>query len=132
VAPAQTLTPSAAVPLAARVRPVVPKPRKEAADEVGRVSGVRVPSKAVTVAEWVSLWVRMCADGEVVQGALNEDDARARYGLTAKQLRNVRRAATSGVLRQKATMLGVTLPPGYLDGPADGQVNGHDMAGAAA
>jgi hypothetical protein len=129
VAPAHALRPSPVNPLAARARSVVLKPRREAADE-GRARGVRVPSKAATVAEWVSLWVRLCADGDFLQGALNEDDARARYGVTAKQLRNVRRAATSGALRQKATMLGVALPPGYLDRSADGQVDGHDMAGA--
>ena len=130
-APAQALTPSPVNPLAARARPVVLKPRGEAAGE-GRARGVRVPSRAVTVAEWVSLWVRLCADGQFVQGSLNEDEARARYGVTAKQLRNVRHAATSGALRQKATMLGVALPPEYHDRPTDGQVDGPDTAGAAA
>jgi len=93
---------------------------------------MRVPATAVTVTQWASLWVRMCADPESVLGPLNDDDARTRYGLTAKQLRNVRNAATSGALRQKAIMLGVELPPGYVDNPAGDRVNGHDMAGAAA
>ena len=91
-----------------------------------------MPATAVTVTQWASLWVRMCSDRESVLGPLNDDDARTRYGLTAKQLRNVRNAATSGALRQKAIMLGVELPPGYVDNPADDRVNGHDMAGAAA
>jgi hypothetical protein len=67
-----------------------------------------------------------------VLGPLNDEDARSRYGLTAKQLRNVRNAATSGALRQKATGLGVQLPPGYVDSPAVDRVNDHGLAGAVA
>jgi len=74
-----------------------------------------VPTTAVTIAEWAALWVRMRSEGESALGPLNNDDARARYGLTAKQLRNVRHAATSGALRQQATLLGVELPEEYVD-----------------
>lgn len=71
----------------------------------------------------------MCSDGASVLGPLNDADARTRYGLTAKQLRN---AATSGALRQKAIALGVQLPPGYVDSPATDRVNDHGLAGAVA
>jgi len=97
-----------------------------------RAIGVRVPSTAATVLEWASLWVKMCSGPESGLGPLKEDDVRARYGLTAKQLRNVRHAATSGALRQRATVLGVELPPSYVDNPPAGRVDGHDMAAAAA
>ena len=129
--PEEVLTPSVAVPPAASALPAPSKPDQEDVDDA-RVTGMRVPATAGTVTQWASLWVRMCADGESVLGPLNDDDARTRYGLTAKQLRNVRNAATSGALRQKAITLGVELPPGYVDNPAGDRVNGHDMAAAAA
>ena len=97
-----------------------------------QATGVRVPSTAPMVLEWARLWVRMCADPATGLGPLNEDDVRAQYGLTAKQLRNVRHAATSGPLRQRAMTLGVELPPSYVDNPAAGRVDGQDMADAAA
>ena len=59
----------------------------------------------------------MCAEERSALGPLDDQGARARYGLTAKQLSNVRHAATSGALRQKAIMLGVQLPDGYADNP---------------
>jgi hypothetical protein len=108
---------STEVATAAPALPTPPRRDKEEIDDA-RVAGMRVPATAATVMEWASLWVRMCADGESVLGPLNDDDARARYGVTAKQLRNVRNAATSGALQQKAIMLGVQLPPGYVDNPA--------------
>lgn len=58
--------------------------------------------------------------------------ARARARCRRWALRNVRHAATSGALRQRATVLGVELPPSYVDNPADARVDGHDMAAAAA
>lgn len=62
----------------------------------------------------------------VVRGPLNDDDrARERYGLTAKQLRTIRTAATSGALRRRAGELGVQLPPQYVDNSAAGRMNGH-------
>jgi len=97
-----------------------------------RAAGMRVPATAATITEWAALWVRMCSEEESALGPLNDDDARARYGLTAKQLRNVRHAATSGALRQKAIMLGVELPEGYVDNPAAGRADGREMADATA
>ena len=76
-------------------------------------------------------WVNMCADVDVALGPLTDDLARDRYRLSAKQLRNIRHAATSGALRRRADELGVPLPAGYLDRPAGGRVNGHKVIGAA-
>jgi hypothetical protein len=124
--------PTAPIPPASPAPPAPPAPRREDVDDA-RVAGVRVPATAVTVMEWANLWVRMCSDGESVLAPLNDDDrARAQYGLTAKQLRNIRNAATSGALRHKATALEVELRPGYVDNPTDYRINGHDLAGAAA
>lgn len=134
-APIPPAAPASPTPLAPPTPPAAltpPKPGSRDVDDA-RVTGVRVPATAVTVTEWANLWVRMCADGESVMGPLNDDDrARTQYGLTAKQLRNVRNAATSGALRQKAIALEVELPPGYVENPADYRVNGHDLAGARA
>jgi hypothetical protein len=104
-------------------RPAMPtprapsKPRKAEGDEP-RGTGMRLPATAATITEWAALWVRMCLEEESALGPINDEDARARYGLTAKQLRNVRHAAISGALRQQATTLGVQLPSEYVDSPA--------------
>lgn len=124
---ARTTKTAPAVP----VLPVSPKGGKDEVDD-GVATGMRLPATAATAAEWVSLWVRMCSDGESALGPIIDQDARAQYGLTAKQLRNVRNAATSGALRQKAIMLGVELPPEYVDNPADDRADRRDMADTAA
>lgn len=68
----------------------------------------------------------MCGDGDLALGPLNDDEqARTRYQLSAKQLRNIRNAATTGALRRKADDLGVPLPAGYVDHPATVRVTGH-------
>jgi hypothetical protein len=85
---------------------------------------MRVPTTASTVALWASTWVKMCADGDWAQGPLSDQRSRAQYQMTARQLRNVRHAATSGALRRRAAELGVNLPPGYLDRPVESRVNG--------
>ena len=80
---------------------------------------VRLPTTAATVAQWVATWLKMCADGDLILGPLNDDDeARRTYDLSAKQLRNIRNAAMSGALRQRARQLNVPLPAGYIDRPA--------------
>jgi hypothetical protein len=89
----------------------------------------RVPATAPTVTQWVNTWVAMCADDGLVLGPLNDDDlARSRYGLSAKQLRNIRNAATSGALRRRAQELGVRLPSAYVDSPTARRVNGRAVA----
>jgi hypothetical protein len=90
---------------------------------------VRVPATAVTLARWADAWVRMCADGEIALGPVTDAVARERYRLTARQLRNIRHAATSGALRRRAGELGVVLPAGYVDLPAGGRINSHKQAG---
>jgi hypothetical protein len=127
----EVLAPAAAIPPAPPTRPSPPQPDREEGDDA-RATGTRVPATAGTLMEWANLWIRMCSDGASVLGPLNDDDARTRYGLTAKQLRNVRNAATSGALRQKAIALDVQLPPGYVDSPATDRVNDHGLAGAVA
>jgi len=111
------------LPLAVAAQPLEPTPRAssklgEAEGDESRGVGMRVPATAATIAEWAALWVRMCSEEESALGPLNDEVARARYGLTAKQLRNVRHAATSGALRRQAITLGVVLPWGYVDSPA--------------
>jgi hypothetical protein len=110
----------------------LPTRRRKAAGGEPQTAGVRVPATVATLTEWAALWVRMCSDGEFASGPLNEDDVRVRYGLTAKQLRNVRHAATSGTLRQKAIELGIELPPQYVDNPVDKRVNDRDLADTTA
>lgn len=129
----QAAVPTTKTSPAAPVLPASPKAGKDEGDNVdARATGMRLPATAATALEWTSLWVRMCSDGEAVLGPLNDQDARAQYGLTAKQLRNVRNAAMSGALRQKAIMLGVELPPEYVDNPADDRADRRDMADTAA
>jgi len=75
----------------------------------------------------------MCGDGDTAVGPLNDDArARAQYSLSAKQLRNIRNAATSGALRRRATELGVELPAGYRDHPVKRGIDGHPVDAAAA
>jgi len=96
------------------------------ADQVS--AEVRLPATAATLSQWVSTWMKMCADGDLVLGPLNDDvGARARYNLSAKQLRNIRNAATSGALRRRACELGVPLPAGYLDRTVGTRINGHEL-----
>ena len=90
----------------------------------GPSGDVRVPAGAATVAQWAMTWVSMCADGERALGPLSDKDARARYGMTARQLRNIRQAAISGVLRRRAAELRVPLPAGYDENPTAGHING--------
>jgi hypothetical protein len=127
----EVLAPAAVTPPSSLERPLPPQPDRGEGDDA-RVTGVRVPATAGTLMEWANLWIRMCSDGVSVLGPLNDGDARARYGLTAKQLRNVRNAATSGALRRKAIALGVELPPEYADSPATDRVDDHGLAGAVA
>jgi hypothetical protein len=94
---------------------------------------VKVPATPATLSQWVSTWMRMCADGDLVLGPLNDDEhARRQYDLSAKQLRNIRNAATSGALRRRADELGVPLPAGYLDRPTGIRINGQALTGTAA
>ena len=86
---------------------------------------LRIPATTATITQWMDTWVRMCADGHLALGPVADDVARQRYRLSAKQLRNIRHAATSGALRRRASELGVPVPPDYVDRPASERVNGH-------
>jgi hypothetical protein len=81
--------------------------------------------------QWANIWIKMCADGDLALGPLPAEHARGRYERSAKQLRNIRHAATSGALRRRAQELGVPLPAGFVDHPAAGGVNGHALTTAA-
>jgi hypothetical protein len=94
---------------------------------------VKVPATAATLTQWATTWIRMCGDGDLALGPLNDDEqARTRYQLSAKQLRNIRNAATSGALRRKADELGVRLPASYVDHPAADRVNGDRLTSVPA
>jgi hypothetical protein len=51
------------------------RPRRPVAAGPGEPSDdaatVKIPTQAATVAQWVNLWVRMYADGDLVYGSLN-------------------------------------------------------------
>jgi hypothetical protein len=82
-------------------------------------STVRIPSTGWKLRQWIDTWMRLCDDGDVALGPLTDEHyARTTYDLSAKQLRNIRRAATSGALRRQANEIGVPLPMEYLDDPA--------------
>ncbi len=83
------------------------------------VEDMKVPATAATVIQWASVWVKMCANQDDA-GPL-DDDQRARevYGLSARQLRNIRNAARTGALARKARELRVELPTGYIDRSSD-------------
>jgi Protein of unknown function (DUF2637) len=105
-------------------------PSDERTDDLTSIEA-RVPTTATTVSDWVLTWTRICANGDDL-GPLNDDErARDRYKLSAKQLRNVRNAATSGALERKAEDMGVALPEGYRRSNT-GRIDGRDLADIAA
>ncbi|MFD6757281.1 DUF2637 domain-containing protein [Micromonospora gifhornensis] len=102
------------------------KPRRPAASKTpddsspepaGGNREVKVPQTADACARWVACWISMRKDG-LESGPISlgfEEEARSRYGWGVKQIRDVRHAATSGRLREQANLLGVALPPEYVD-----------------
>jgi hypothetical protein len=101
-----------------------PAPAKPAA-------GVRVPGTAWRVRQWVDTWVRMCADGGLVVGPINDDGyARATYRASSRHLADIRKAALTGALRRRASELGVPLPAGFVDDPTRSRLNGRARAPA--
>lgn len=107
--------------------PVLPPISVDNSPRSEPLGDVKVPATATALGQWAATWVRMCADGEFAAGPINDDQSRARYQLTARQLRNIRHAATSGALRRRAGELGVDLPPGFADNTVPGRINGHEM-----
>lgn len=91
-----------------------------------------VPTTAATVREWAEIWVAMCADGDLIQGPLNDDEyARATFRVTGRQLRNIRTAVVSGALTRRAAELGVELPAEFTTAVRH-QVNDHRLDQVAA
>ena len=91
------------------VRAVRATPRRESAE-------VRVPTTAATVRQWAALWVDMCTDPILESGSLTDDQvALDRFGVRARQLRNIRYAASTGALRRRAEELNVDLPQDYVE-----------------
>jgi hypothetical protein len=79
---------------------------------------VRVPTTPATLLAWAETWLRLSMDEELLSGPLTDDQAaRDRHGQSARQLRRLRQAVLSGALRRQAELLGVDLPPGFVDIP---------------
>ena len=94
---------------------------------------VKVPATVVTLLGWANTWTRMCADGDLVLGPINDDErARVCYQLSARQLRNIRTAAQTGALRHQAARLGITLPADYVDSRQAQSADGHTPSSMAA
>jgi hypothetical protein len=73
---------------------------------------VKVPGTAWRLQRWIDTWVAMCSERELVLGPITDDQhARATYGASARHLDNIRKAAVSGAIRQRALDLDVALPP---------------------
>jgi hypothetical protein len=130
--PAPITPPSVAMPGQPTTRTHPRQPRSTTASADLSAPEIRVPATAATLTQWAQTWIRMCADGDTATGPLNDDTrARADYGLSAKQLRNIRNAATTGALRRRAAELGVELPATNRDQPTN-RLNGHPVSAAAA
>ncbi len=75
-----------------------------------------VPTTASTLAQWAKIWIQMSQHPDLAARALkNDEPAREHFGCTARKLRHVRYAATTGALRRRAEELSVDLPDGYVD-----------------
>ncbi len=91
-----------------------------------------VPTTAATVRQWAAIWLAMCADGDLIHGPLNNDEyARATFGVTGRQLRNIRTAVVSGALTRRAAELGTELPTAFTTAVPH-QVNDHRLDPVAA
>lgn len=81
------------------------------------VGDARVPNSAAAVARWLGIWVTLCRQPDVARACFQDADvARAHFGISDRQLRNVRHAAKSGALRRRADELDVALPDDFHDG----------------
>jgi hypothetical protein len=109
--PVQTLAapPAAPAAAAAGARPRRERPKRPG----GSLDEVKVPATRAAVARWVDTWQAMCRDSALTRSAMQRDDlAREHFQLSARQLRNIRAAATSGALSRQAGELGVDHPAG--------------------
>jgi len=85
---------------------------------------VPVPASAAKVTEWARIWTAMSASPQIAEAALRSDDvARQHFGCSARQLRHIRYALTSGALQRRAAELGVLLPDTFAE--TAGQQDAH-------
>lgn len=77
---------------------------------------VPVPVTRGKVAQWAQTWIAMCDNPDAAEGALKDDQiARMQFGCTARQLRHIRYAVSTGALRRRASELAVALPERFDD-----------------
>ena len=100
-----------------KVRPAQPAPRAARRGR-GREEGEPpVPASPAKVAEWARIWTVMSAQPDVAEAALRDDAvARQHFGCSARQLRHIRYAVTSGALQRRAAELSVGLPESLAQG----------------
>jgi hypothetical protein len=84
-----------------------------------REDEVKVPSSSATVTQWARTWVVMCQRTDLAAAALHDDGvARQHFGLSSRQLRQIRYAVSTGALRRRAQELSVVLPDEFTESPA--------------
>jgi hypothetical protein len=92
----------------ANVRPVRPVSRPARRRDDGEVP---VPASAAKVTEWARVWGIMQALPDIAVATLRDDAvARQHFGCSARQLRHIRLAVTTGALQRRAGELSVDLP----------------------
>jgi hypothetical protein len=98
-------------------------------------TNTKVPATAEACGTWMAQWVKLLTDHpDFAHGSrgIKPEDAQRSAGCTDRQARFVREAARSGLLRAKATELGVPVPDGYRDRPEEGdRVIGTRLAAVA-
>ncbi|MDT5029042.1 MAG: hypothetical protein QOE61_5468 [Micromonosporaceae bacterium] len=83
-----------------------------------REDEVKVPSSSATVTQWARTWVAMCQRPDLGASALQDDGvAREHFGLSSRQLRQIRYAVSTGALRRRAQELSVALPGEFTESP---------------
>ena len=86
-----------------------------------RESEIPVPATAGKVQAWAQTWIVMCERPELMDAALRNDDvARQQFGCTARQLRHIKFAVSTGALRRRAAELSVELPAGFDESASQG------------
>ncbi len=99
------------VPAAAPVSPAVGSSDEDSAD---------VPATAAACMQWMSQWVAICEQMPALalgQTNLTKEKLREQFDISERHLRKLRKAASSGRLREQAATLGVAVPDGYVDEP---------------
>ncbi len=103
----------------ARVRPPRQVSARAGRGRPAREDEVKVPSSSATVTQWARTWVAMCQRPDLAAAALHDDGvARQHFGLSSRQLRQIRYAVSAGALRRRAQELSVLLPDEFTESPA--------------